>query len=119
MSIIVSERQRPEPDLIVLRADAVGVRSRTWYPVDAVVLAVEVVSPESEDRDRERKPLLYAKAGIPYFWRVEDTGGDPIVYAYERDPASGSYGLLGIFHDRVTLKVPFEIDIDLTDIDLL
>ena len=37
-----------------------------------VMLAVEVVSPESEarDRHRHRKPQLYAHAGIPHFWLV-------------------------------------------------
>ncbi len=119
MSVVLGPRNRPEPDLIVLRADAVNARSRTFYPADAVVLAVEVVSPESEECDRKWKPQLYAQAGIPFFWRVEDPDGDPVVYAYERDPASGTYGLLGIFHERITLVAPFKIDIDLTGIDQL
>src|SRR5690606_23658811 len=61
ISVVLDERQRPEPDAIVVR-DVPGVEaSRTAYPAEAVVLAVEVVSPESERRDRERKPQLYAK----------------------------------------------------------
>ncbi|BCJ40986.1 hypothetical protein GCM10010168_47150 [Actinoplanes ianthinogenes] len=35
----------------------------------------------------------------------------------ELDPATRQYAPLGIFHDRVTLSVPFAIDIDLTEID--
>src|SRR4051812_31885569 len=38
-------------------------------------------------------------------------------YAYELDPATRRYALIGIFHDRVNLALPFEIDIDLTEID--
>ncbi|MEU4619497.1 Uma2 family endonuclease [Actinoplanes sp. NPDC023801] len=117
MSVVLNNKQRPEPDVVVLHADAETDLTATWYPAQAVVLAVEVVSPESLIRDRSRKPQLYAEAGIPYFWRVEAQEGKPVVYAYELDPAKGEYGSLGIFHDRVVLTVPFEIDIDLTEIE--
>lgn len=103
--------------MVVVRAEAEPDLSATWYPAEAVVLAIEVVSPESEIRDRARKPQLYAEAGIPFFWRVEASEGKPVVYAYQRDPATGAYGPLGIFHERVVLTVPFAIDIDLTAID--
>ncbi len=82
-------------------------------------LVVEVVSAESRTRDRERKPQLYAKAGIPHFWRVENIDGRPVVYVYELDPATGAYAPSGIFHDRLKVSVPFEIDIDLSEIDRL
>jgi Uma2 family endonuclease len=117
MSVLLNQEQRPEPDLIVLRADAVGDTDRTYYPVDVVILAVEVVSPDSRARDRERKPQLYAKAGIPYFWRVEDVSGKIVVYAYELDPVTRLYAPVGIFHDRVKLSLPFAMEIDLTEID--
>jgi Uma2 family endonuclease len=117
MSVVLSPKQRPEPDLIVIHADAEIDDDATWYPAEAVVLAVEVVSPESEIRDRKRKPQLYAEAGIPYFWRVENIEGKPVVYAYELDPTLGAYTPLTIFHDRVQLPVPFPIDIDLTEIE--
>lgn len=50
-------------------------------------------------------------------WRAEDTSGRVTLYAYELDPATSAYGLTGIFHDRVKLTVPFDIDIDLTEIE--
>jgi Uma2 family endonuclease len=120
MSVVVSKSNCPEPDLLVLRAEAIESRFQTSYQVDDVVLAVEVVSPSSAERDRERKPQLYAKAGIRYFWRVE-VGGDglPEVYVYELDRATGAYGLVGIHHDQLKLSVPFTIDIDLTEVDRL
>ncbi|MEH1126415.1 Uma2 family endonuclease [Micromonospora sp. CPCC 206061] len=117
MSIKIGMRQRPEPDLIVVRADADAGMDQTWYPAEAVELAVEVVSPDSQIRDRERKPQIYAQAGIRHFWRAEDTSGRVTLYAYELDPATSAYGLTGIFHDRVKLTVPFDIDIDLTEIE--
>jgi Uma2 family endonuclease len=114
MSVVLSSRQRPEPDVCVVKATFVD-KEETWYPAEAVKLAVEVVSPESQIRDRERKPQLYAQAGIEHFWRVEDKDGDPVVYVHELDPATSTYALSGIHHERLTLKVPFAIDIDLTD----
>jgi len=121
MTITINKTNRPEPDISILRAEAVSAEAdETGYDAADVVLSAEVVSPESEDRDRERKPQLYAKAGIPHFWRVEKGNGRrPVVYVYELDPATGSYVPSGIHHDRLKLTVPFDIDIDLTEIDRL
>lgn len=119
MTITINKINRPEPDISLLRAEAVSAEAdETGYDAADALLAVEVVSPESEGRDRERKPQLYAKAGIPHFWRVEKgEGRRPVVYVYELDPATGSYVPSGIHHDRLKLTVPFDIDIDLTEID--
>jgi Uma2 family endonuclease len=117
MTVTLSSRQRPEPDVMVVQAEAISGRDQDDCQPADVVLAVEVVSPDSEVRDRERKPQLYAAAGIPHFWRVEDTGGRPTVYVYELDPATKAYTLTGIHHDLLKLTVPFDIDIDLTEID--
>jgi Uma2 family endonuclease len=72
MTIVLNKHNRPEPDISLVRAEAVPgtEHDETSYRAADVVLAVEVVSPESEARDRERKPSLYADAAIPYFWRV-------------------------------------------------
>lgn len=102
---------------MVVHAEAITGLDQNDYRSADVVLTVEVVSPDSEVRDRERKPQLYAAAGIPHFWRVENTGGRPTVYVYELDPATKAYTLTGIHHDLLKLTVPFDIDIDLTEID--
>jgi Uma2 family endonuclease len=119
MSVILGKRQRPEPDVLVVRAEADGELEQTAYQPEDVVLAIEVVSPDSELRDRERKPLLYAGAGIRHFWRVEKVSGRPAVFVYELDPATKTYVVTGIHHDQLKLSVPFTIDIDLTEIDRL
>jgi Uma2 family endonuclease len=120
MSVILGVRQRPEPDIVVVGADAETDTDQTAYQADAIVLTVEVVSPDSEERDRERKPQLYAKAGIKHFWRVEDSGdGKPVVYVYELDPATHAYAITGIHHNQLKLGVPFDIDIDLTEVGRL
>ena len=117
MSVILSQLNRPEPDLLVATSEDDG--GDTWYPAAAVLLAVEVVSPESRHRDRERKPQLYAKAGIRHFWRIEENDGLPVVHVYELDLATSSYWLSGIYHDRLTLTVPYDVDIDLRAITQL
>ncbi|MFP3969174.1 Uma2 family endonuclease [Actinomadura fulvescens] len=119
MTVTLGRRQRPEPDVLVLRAEGVKGLDQTTYRPEDVVLAIEVVSPDSEERDRKRKPQLYAAAGIPHFWRVENGGGRPVVYVYELDPATSEYFMTGVHRDRLELSVPFGIDIDLTEIDRL
>ncbi|ADI06672.1 hypothetical protein SBI_03551 [Streptomyces bingchenggensis BCW-1] len=121
MSVVLNKKNRPEPDILVLRAEAVSAEAEeTGFQAADVVLAVEVVSPESEDRDRQRKPQLYAEAGIPHFWLVEK--GEvrrPVVQVFELNSVTRTYVPTGIYHDRLKLPAPFTIDIDLTEIDRL
>ncbi|WKX70913.1 Uma2 family endonuclease [Streptomyces sp. XD-27] len=121
MVVVVDPRQAPEPDLSVIRADAATSLDDNHYPAADVVLVVEVVSPDSEERDRKRKPQLYAEAGIPHFWRVEMNSADerPVVYVFELETATRSYVPTGIYRDHLKLTAPFDIDIDLTEIDNL
>ncbi|WP_262701734.1 MULTISPECIES: Uma2 family endonuclease [Streptomyces] len=121
MTIALDKRNRPEPDISILRTEAVSAEAdETGYDAADAVLAVEVVSPESEDRDRKRKPQLYAEAGIRHFWLVEKgEGRRPVVHVFELDPVTRTYVPTGIYHDRLKVSVPFTIDIDLTEIDHL
>ncbi|MYX32488.1 MULTISPECIES: Uma2 family endonuclease [unclassified Streptomyces] len=122
MSLVLNTRNRPEPDLVLVRAEAASdAADETGYQAADAVLVVEVVSPDSEERDRKRKPQLYAEAGIPHFWRVEKGGEGrlPVVYVFEREPATGAYVATGIHHDRLKVSVPFAVDIDLSGIDRL
>lgn len=116
-TVTLDKYNRPEPDVLVARFAAdVGPKRTRLLPQD-VILAVEVVSEDSQVRDRDVKPRKYAAAGIPHFWRVEEDKGLPVVYVYERDPMTGTYVPTGIHHDKLTLTVPFPIDIDLTAIN--
>ncbi|MFD0857002.1 Uma2 family endonuclease [Actinomadura adrarensis] len=117
MSVKLGERQCPEPDVLVVSEESLNRAERdTHYLADEVVLAVEVVSPESKERDRETKPLKYAAAGIRHFWRVEEDESQrhAVVYVHQLDLATRAYALTGIFHERLKISVPFDIDIDLT-----
>ncbi|KUO14760.1 Uma2 family endonuclease [Streptomyces dysideae] len=116
-TVTLDKHNRPEPDVLVARVGADTGPKRTRLLPQDVILAVEVVSEDSEVRDREVKPRKYAAVGIPYFWRVEEANGLPVVYVYELDPATRAYVPTGIYHDKLTLAVPFPIDIDLTAIN--
>ncbi|WP_432928851.1 Uma2 family endonuclease [Microbispora sp. CA-135349] len=107
----MGSRTRPCPDVVII--DAATDMTRTYYEAHEVHLVIEVVSPESVERDRKLKPARYAEAGIPHFWRVEESDGRPVVYVYERDPATGAYTPTGIHHGHLAVQVPFPIEVDL------
>ncbi|MQY37823.1 hypothetical protein SRB17_58290 [Streptomyces sp. RB17] len=119
MTVVIDKRNGPEPDVSVVRAEAVTGRRQTHFKAADVLLAIEVISPDSEARDRDTKPHKYAAAGIPHFWLVDMAGQDdhPVVQVYELGEATGTYALTGIYHDHVKVSVPYDIDVDLTAID--
>ncbi|MBD0420575.1 Uma2 family endonuclease [Streptomyces sp. NPDC052309] len=121
MTVVLDRRNGPEPDVSVVRTDAITGPDRTSYQAADVLLAVEVVSPDSESRDRTTKPQKYAAAGIPNFWRVEQggTSGRPIIHVYELDPLTKAYIHMGMHRDRIKVDKPYSVDIDLTAIDEL
>ncbi|WP_239137192.1 Uma2 family endonuclease [Sphaerisporangium rufum] len=113
MSIRLGLRQRPEPDVLVVRRSVLANLDRTYYLPEEVHLVVEVVSAESQDRDRGIKPIKYSNAGIKFLWRVERESGEPVVYTYELDPAVGAYVPTGIHRGRLKTNIDFAVDIDL------
>ncbi len=73
------------PDVVVVQAGARG----PLLEAEEVAAAVEIVSPSSRSIDRVTKPTVYATAGIPCYWRVEqeefpDQGDErlPVVLAH-------------------------------------
>ncbi|WP_243639012.1 Uma2 family endonuclease [Streptacidiphilus pinicola] len=115
MTVTLGKRDRPEPDLMIVPKAAVIDDQQSDYRPEDVLLAVEVVSPDSVERDRDVKPRKYAGAGFPHYWRVENEKGELAVHVFEREEATGSYAPQGIFRGRLTLELPFPIDIDLAD----
>ncbi|WP_052863703.1 Uma2 family endonuclease [Streptomyces niger] len=113
----LDERNRVAPDVLVATAGADTGPKDTWLRPEDVLLAVEAVSVDSAERDRDVKPRKYAAVGIPHFWRAERRGGQPFVHVYELDPATRNYGLIGIQRDHLELAAPFSVDIDVTAID--
>ncbi|GGX00946.1 Uma2 family endonuclease [Streptomyces noursei] len=118
MTVVLDKRNAPEPDISVVRAEADTGLDQTRFQAKDVHLAIEVVSPESESRDRTTKPVKYAAAGIPNFWRVErdGNGGKTAVHVYELDPMTRAYVHMGVHFDRIKVDKPYAIDVDLTAI---
>jgi Uma2 family endonuclease len=112
MTITLDRRQRPEPDIVV--TDAPQEPQRTSYLPEEVLLAVEIVDEDTEERDRHTKPLKYAAAGIRHFWRVEKENSAPVVYVFELDDTTGTYVPTGIHREKLDVPTPFPMGIDLT-----
>lgn len=102
------------PDVVVYRADTIDV---TPTRPEHVLLVVEVVSPGSETTDRVVKLQQYARAGIRFYWRIEQSPGTvPLVYAYLLDAATCAYREAEVFTGVVKATVPFLLDLDLTSL---
>ncbi|MBG0826534.1 Uma2 family endonuclease [Planomonospora sp. ID67723] len=116
MTVTLGRRQRPEPDIMVVRETPGAGLDRTTYQPDEVVLAIEVVSPDSEERDRKVKPERYAQAGIRHFWRIENENSHPVVHVYELDHTTGAYVPTAIEREKLRLTVPFPITVTMREL---
>jgi len=113
----IDDENGPQTDVLVVKADAQDDPERAaWYDGSDVILAVEVVSPSTRARDRERKPEIYAKAAINYLWRIEGEDDSPVIYTTELDAASAAYIVTGIFHHRLKLSAPIPVDLDIGEL---
>ncbi|MFJ2472847.1 Uma2 family endonuclease [Streptomyces sp. NPDC087659] len=102
------------PDVIVYRAETIDL---TPTRPEHVLLVVEVVSPGSETTDRIVKVDQYAKAGIAFYWRVEQAAtGVPIIYTYVLDPATKAYRDGEMFTGAIKAAAPFSVTVDLGNI---
>ncbi|MEV0331583.1 Uma2 family endonuclease [Nocardia sp. NPDC050717] len=109
----------PIPDLMVAKGP-IDWEGR-GVPVDQVELAVEVVSTSTTLQDRMVKPVLYAQAGIPAYWRFEINPFKnqlvaeqlPVLFAYARD-TDDEYALTrrASAGAPITLHTPFEVAFD-------
>ena len=111
ITVRLDERTRLEPDVVATTAEFDP--DRTAFLPEQVVLAVEVVSPESEHRDRTVKLRKYAEASIKHYWLVAEEDYQPVVHVYELDAPTGTYAPAGIFRDSLVRPVPFPVSIDL------
>ncbi|TDE32465.1 Uma2 family endonuclease [Nonomuraea mesophila] len=112
MTVTLGVRQRPEPDVLLVKRSAFSTKGTSFKPED-VHLVIEVVSDESRERDRATKPIKYSNAGIKHFWRVEQENSQPVVYTFELEPAVKAYVPTGIHRKRLQTDIGFDIDIDL------
>jgi Uma2 family endonuclease len=67
----LGETNGPEPDIAFVRKDHLD-RVERGFVRGGPDLAVEIVSPESVNRDYEKKRKQYEDAGIPEYWIVDE-----------------------------------------------
>ncbi|MFC4529574.1 Uma2 family endonuclease [Sphaerisporangium dianthi] len=113
MSVTLGRRQRPEPDILLVKRAAMASLATTSFKPEDVHLVVEVVSPESAERDRTTKPIKYSDAGIRFLWRVEQEDEAPVVYTFELEQGVRAYVPTGVHRKRLRTTVGFEVDLDL------
>ena len=77
----VSDKDYYIPDFVVVPRSA-AVRGGLMFSPRDMLLAGEVVSPSTRKQDKGLKPLAYAEAGVPVYWRLELDEG-PTLYVYE------------------------------------
>lgn len=97
------------PDILVFDGDP----DRLPIRPDQVLLAVEIMSKGSINADRLDKPVEYATAGIPHYWRVEREGNGLIVYCHILNPTTRTYVALGAHSSVLKVEHPFPVAIDL------
>jgi Uma2 family endonuclease len=102
------------PAVVAVAAGAVG-ETTIRIPCDAVLVVVEVVSPPTVSMDWAVKPVMYAEAGIPVYWRAELQGTPKIVASL---PSCGRYitrtTLVAGTPGRITR--PFAVELDPADL---
>ncbi|MGW8954740.1 Uma2 family endonuclease [Streptomyces sp. NPDC055709] len=98
------------PDIVVADAGAAGEDSMS-LDAEAVQLVIELVSPGNKTMDRKLKPLLYAEAAIPHYWRLEF---EPVPRLIASDLDNGRYVETITARSGTTtqLHAPFLFDID-------
>lgn len=74
VSFRLGKHQGPEPDVAFVRKDRLHL-AQTGYFDGPPDLAIEIVSPESVERDYEKKRKQYQNAEVPEYWIVDETMG--------------------------------------------
>lgn len=110
VNMLVSKKDYYIPDLVILPKDLPDSDGLMFSPKD-MLLAVEVGSPSTKLRDEDVKVKAYAKAGIPFYWRVEPDEG-PTLYVYELN--GDTYGPPTAYKagTQTTLSKPFPLALD-------
>jgi Uma2 family endonuclease len=99
----LGDTHRRNPDLMVIAADAYDPDGFSYRP-HQVRLAIEVVSPGTETIDRKHKPVEYAEAKVPHYWRVEPRPA-LAVHTYQLGE-TGVFLETGLFTDGDVMTAP-------------
>ena len=108
-SVQIDSSNEPRPDVVLMRESGAD---RTPVMAADVLLAIEVISPESSTRDRQDKLKRYAYAGIRDYWIVDPRGERVTLTAFSLDRSS-TYRQVVRTDGLVTIDRPWETTLDL------
>ncbi|MFI6870943.1 Uma2 family endonuclease [Nocardia sp. NPDC050406] len=111
-AIEITDDFAPVPDIVVVDR-AAALPEENVLPKSAITLAVEIVSPSTRRKDRMIRPMDYARAGIPYFWRIEPEDFEPVAYTFRLDDSTGQYLPTDVHRKLLETSEPFEMRIEL------
>jgi Uma2 family endonuclease len=97
------------PDLMLVRSDDPG---RHWFAPAEVAVAIEIESPGNHIEDRTTKPAIYARYGIPHYWRIEP---QPLTVTTYRLGEGDTYHETGR-GERLGVSEPFDLDVPLVEL---
>jgi Uma2 family endonuclease len=98
-----------QPDLVLVRRSQLDDRL-----LDVPLLAVEVLSPTSFERDAVWKRDAYAKAGLEHYWLVDPQM--PQVAIYRRTEGELRMVTRATASEQITLTDPFEVSFSPADL---
>jgi Uma2 family endonuclease len=81
---IADDRPAREPDLLIVLNEN-RQRIKATYLDGPADIAVEIVSPESHDRDRGRKMREYEAAGVREYWLFDPLRTEAVIYGLGGD----------------------------------
>jgi Uma2 family endonuclease len=107
IDVIFSRTLTVQPDLLVVRTERANCITERGVEA-APDLVIEILSPSTEQNDRERKAKLYASEGVPEYWIVDTAQRCIEVYQL----SDTGYALLGMFGPGTRVESRgFELDL--------
>jgi Uma2 family endonuclease len=108
-----------EPDFMILRDASTIPDLESTRPLDHVLLAAEVISASSIERDRKVKPRACALAGIPLYLLV-DRFTKPVTISLHSEPGKDGYADLTrvTAGEKVHLPAPVNLTLDTSSLPL-
>lgn len=109
-SLKVDRRNEPRPDVVAVH---VKHANRSPVPVEDAVIAVEVISPDSNFRDMVEKAKIYGGATIPTYWVIDPSKEDISLTEFVLEPAEGRYAIGLHTREVFTSETPWSVTLDL------
>ncbi|MEU6352835.1 Uma2 family endonuclease [Streptomyces sp. NPDC047072] len=105
-----SETGHVVPDLVVAPKGSFDDKEK-WHVPSAVLLVAEITSTSTADRDRDKKMLGYARAGIPVYLLIDREEAEVVVFS---EPSGEEYARSSKYKMGLAVPLPaplgFEID---------